>query len=51
MNTFLNVLSGLLEFVGMLFGANSKIPNDDPLMRTPDPYEMSHPTWSVHWDD
>ena len=50
-------LTGVLFGAAGLFGAAASVfanevvaPVDDPLARTPEPYEVSHPTWALHWD-
>jgi hypothetical protein len=45
-----NLLSVLLDILGAIL-TPAKSEGDNPLARTPEPHEMSHPTWSLHWDD
>lgn len=47
MNTFLNVVGGLLEVVALLFGAGSSTPKRPDW--GPDADEFDHPDWGSMW--
>jgi hypothetical protein len=51
--TGLGLLGLVLGVTGALLsgGDEQAAAKDDPLARTPEPYEFSHPTWAVFWDD
>lgn len=43
--------AGLFGAAASAFASDVAAQKDDPLARTPEPYEMSHPTWALHWDE